>query len=414
MSDLAEQLRPVTAEEWPRFARAMSAVFGDEPSGPFVDRVPPVAELDRSLGLFEDGAVAATAGIYSLEMTVPGGATVPTAGITWITVSPTHRRRGVLTAIMRRQLDEIHEQEREPVAALWAAESSIYGRFGYAPASWRGGWTGRTERLRLRRDVDTGSGRVRLVEVDEFRAAAVGIHDALRRQVPGNMARDDRWWDRQLRDEPDQRHGYTARRHVLHTEPDGDVTGFATYRVKSSWSEGSEPEGTLRVGEVRATTPEAYAALWQFLLSHDLVRTVDAAMASADDPVRHLLADPRALHARPVDALWVRLVDVGRALSARRYPSPIDLVLEIRDDFCDWNTGRWHLWGHPAGAFCDRTDRDPDLVMGIEALSAAYLGGVSLGSLQAAGRVREISPGAVVNASTAFGWPVAPWCPDEF
>jgi predicted acetyltransferase len=414
VSDLAEQLRPVTVEEWPRFARAMNETFGDDPTGPFVESPSPVAELDRSLGLFEDDRVAATSGVYSLQMTVPGGAAVPTAGITWITVAPTHRRRGVLTAIMRRQLDELHENEREPVAALWAAESSIYGRFGYAPASWRGGWTGQTQRLGLRRDVDTGSGQVRLVDVDEFRAAAVGIHDAARRLVPGNLARDDRWWDRLLRDEPDQRNGYTARRHVLHVEPDGTVTGFAFYRVKSSWSATSEPEGTLRVGEVRSTTPAAYAALWQFLLSHDLVRTVDAAMASADDPLRHLLADPRALHARPVDALWVRLVDVGRALSARRYPSRIDLVLEVRDDFCEWNNDRWHLWGHPAGAFCDRTDRDPDLSLGIEDLSAAYLGGVSLASLQAAGRVREISPGAVVNASTAFGWPVAPWCPDEF
>src|SRR3954462_4110406 len=157
----------------------MSAVFGDDPTGPFFDAVPPVAELDRSLGLFEGDRVAATAGIYSLEMTVPGGAVVPTAGITWITVSPTHRRRGVLTAIMRRQLTEVQEQGREPVAALWAAESSIYGRFGYAPATWRGGWTGNTERLRLRDDVDTGSGTVRLVDVDEFRPAAVGVHDTV-------------------------------------------------------------------------------------------------------------------------------------------------------------------------------------------------------------------------------------------
>jgi predicted acetyltransferase len=144
------------------------------------------------------------------------------------------------------------------------------------------------------------------------------------------------------------------------------------------------------------------------------VRTVNAPMESADVPVRHLLHDPRAWHARPVDALWVRLVDVGRALSARRYPARIDMVFEVRDDFCEWNMGRWHLWGHPAGAFCDRTDRDPDISLDIESLSAAYLGGVSLATLQGAGRVREISPGAVTLASTAFGWPVAPWCPDEF
>jgi predicted acetyltransferase len=414
VSDLAEQLRPITAEEWPAFVRAMSAVFAEDPSGPFLDTPSPIAELDRSLGLFEDGRVAATSGIYSLEMSVPGGAVVPTAGITWITVAPTHRRRGVLTAIMRRQLDEVHEGGREPVAALWAAESSIYGRFGYAPASFRGGWTGRTERLGLRRDIDTGSGRVRLVEVDDFRTAAVPMHEQLRRWVPGNLARDHRWWDRALRDEKDQREGWTARQHVLHEEADGTVTGYASYRLKSVWTDEGEPDGKISVGEVRSTTPPAYAALWQFLLSQDLVRTVQADMASSEDPVRHLVADSRALHARPADALWVRLVDVGPALSARRYPAKIELVLEVRDPFCSWNTGRWHLWGHPSGAFCERTDRDPDIVLGIEELSSVYLGGVSLAGLQAAGRVQEVSPGAVTLASTAFGWPVAPWCPDEF
>jgi len=412
--DLAAQLRPVTPDEWPRFARAMSTVFGDDPTGPFFDEVPKTGELERSLGLFDGDRVAATSGIYSLQMTVPGGASVPTAGITWVTVSPTHRRRGVLTAIMRRQLEEAHAKGREPLAALWAAEAPIYGRYGYAAATWRGGWTGPTQRLGLRRDVDTGKGTVRLVDVDEFRPAAGAVLESLRRSVPGTLARDDRWWTRALRDEPDQRGGWTARQHVLHVEDDGVVTGYATYRIKASWTDEGEPDSRLQVGELRATTPAAQAALWQYLLSHDLVRTIEATKLSVDDPVRHLLADPRALHGRPVDALWLRLVDVGPALSARRYPAPIDLVLEVRDDFCAWNTGRWHLWGHPAGAYCDRTDRDPDLVLGVEELAAVYLGGVSLASLHAAGRVTEVSPGAVTLASTAFFWPVPPWCPDEF
>lgn len=413
MADLVHQLRPVTAEEWPRFSRAMSHVFGQDPGGPYADTPSPVAELDRSLVLFDGDQVVSTAGIYSRELSVPG-AVVPAAGVTWVTVAPTHRRQGVLTAIMRRQLDELHEQEREPVAALWAAESSIYSRFGYAPASWRGGWRGNADRLRLRPDVDCGSGRVRLVEVEEFRPAAAAVYDRVRRFVPGNLARDERWWDRLLADEPGQRGGGSARRYVLHTEPDGAVTGFATYRVRPAWTDGGEPDGTLDVGEVRAQTPAGYAALWRYLLGIDLVRTVRAHMAPDDDPLRFLLADPRAWHAQPSDALWVRLVDVGRALSARRYPARIDLVFEVRDRFCDWNDGRWHLWGHPAGAFCDRTDRDPDVVLGIEELSAAYLGGVSLATLQAAGRVTEVSPGAVTLASTAFSWPVSPWCPEEF
>jgi predicted acetyltransferase len=412
-ADLAARLRPATSEEWPAFVRAMSAVFNEVPTGPYLDTPSPVAELDRSLGLWDGDRVAATAGIYSRTLTVPG-AVVPCAGITWITVSPTHRRRGVLSAIMRRQLTELHEQEREPVAALWAAEYPIYGRFGYAPATVRGGLRGSSERLRLRRDVDLGAGRVDLVPVDDYRPAAKAVYESVRRFVPGNLERDDRWWDRLLRDEPEHRHGATERRHLLYTEPDGTVTGYAAYRVKDSWTDTGEPDGTLTVEEVRARSTPAYAALWDFLLSVDLVRTMRAPMASADDPLRHLLANARALHSTPVDALWVRLVDVGRALSARRYPTPIDLVFEVRDDFCAWNTGRWHVWGHPAGAFCDRTDRDPDLVLGIEELSAAYLGGVSLATLQAAGRVTEISPGAVTLASAAFHWPVSPWCPDEF
>jgi predicted acetyltransferase len=412
-ADLAAQLRPATPEEWPAFVRAMAAVFNEVPRGPYLDTPSPVAELDRSLGLWDGDRVAATAGIYSRTLSVPG-AVVPCAGITWITVSPTHRRRGVLSAIMRRQLTELHEQEREPVAALWAAEYPIYGRFGYAPATVRGGLRGSTERLRLRPDVDLGAGRVDLVPVDVYRPAAAAVYESVRRFVPGNLERDERWWNRLLRDEPDDRHGATERRHLLHTEPDGTVTGYASYRVKDSWTDTSEPDATLTVDEVRARSTPAYAALWNFLLSVDLVRTVRAPMASADDPLRHLLADARALHSTPVDALWVRLVDVGRALSARRYPTPIDLVFEVRDDFCEWNTGRWHVWGHPAGAFCDRTDRDPDLVLGIEELSAAYLGGVSLATLQAAGRVTEVSPGAVTLASAAFHWPVTPWCPEEF
>jgi predicted acetyltransferase len=413
VTELADQLRPITVEEWPQFSRSMYTTFGEEPRGPSLETPPPVAELGRTLALVDGDRIAATSGIYSREMSVPG-AVVPTAGITWVTVSPTHRRRGVLTGIMRRQLDELHAAGREPVAALWAAESAIYGRFGYAPAAERGGWSGAAERLRLRPDVDCGTGAVRLVEPAEFRPAAAALHDRVRRFVPGNMARDEAWWDRELRDDPEWRDGGPARQLALHTELDGSVTGYATYRLRARWNDHGEPDGTLTVGEARASTPAAYASLWRFLFSHDLVRTVEAPDASPDDPVRHLLADPRAWHAAPVDSLWVRLVDVGPALSARRYPAPLDMVLEVRDRFCDWNDGRWHLWGHPAGAFCDRTDRDPDLVLDIEALSAVYLGGVSLAALQGAGRVTEISPGAVTQASTAFRWPVTPWCPDHF
>lgn len=413
MADVESQLRPARPEEWRAWRGAISAAFGVEAAEPYLSEPAPVAELDRSLGLWEGDRVVATSGIYSRVLTVPG-AVLPCAGVTWVTVAPTHRRRGILTAIMRRQLTELHEHQREPVAALWAAEYPIYGRFGYAPATFRGDFTGRTERLRLRPDVDLGSGHVELVPKETYQAAATAVHERLRRFVPGNLERDQRWWDRILQDEKEHRHGATERRYLLHTEPDGTVTGYAAYRVKPGWSDGAEPDGTLTVEEARATSTAAYAALWRLMLSVDLVRTVKAPLLAPDDPIRHLVTDARALRVSQLDGLWVRLVDVDRALAARRYPAPIDLVIEVRDEICPWNAGRWRLSGHPAGGYCGRTDLDADLALGIEELSAAYLGGISLGALHAAGRVTELSPGAVALASTAFSWPVPPSCPDEF
>ncbi len=413
MADVESQLRPARPEEWRAWRGAISAAFGVEAAEPYLSEPAPVAELDRSLGLWEGDRVVATSGIYSRVLTVPG-AVLPCAGVTWVTVAPTHRRRGILTAIMRRQLTELHEHQREPVAALWAAEYPIYGRFGYAPATFRGDFTGRTERLRLRPDVDLGSGHVELVPKETYQAAATAVHERLRRFVPGNLERDQRWWDRILQDEKEHRHGATERRYLLHTEPDGTVTGYAAYRVKPGWSDGAEPDGTLTVEEARATSTAAYAALWRLMLSVDLVRRVKAPLLAPDDPIRHLVTDARALRVSQLDGLWVRLVDVDRALAARRYPAPIDLVIEVRDEICPWNAGRWRLSGHPAGGYCGRTDLDADLALGIEELSAAYLGGISLGALHAAGRVTELSPGAVALASTAFSWPVPPFCPDEF
>ncbi len=413
MADVESQLRPARPEEWRAWRGAISAAFGVEAAEPYLSEPAPVAELDRSLGLWEGDRVVATSGIYSRVLTVPG-AVLPCAGVTWVTVAPTHRRHGILTAIMRRQLTELHEHQREPVAALWAAEYPIYGRFGYAPATFRGDFTGRTERLRLRPDVDLGSGHVELVPKETYQAAATAVHERLRRFVPGNLERDQRWWDRILQDEKEHRHGATERRYLLHTEPDGTVTGYAAYRVKPGWSDGAEPDGTLTVEEARATSTAAYAALWRLMLSVDLVRTVKAPLLAPDDPIRHLVTDARALRVSQLDGLWVRLVDVDRALAARRYPAPIDLVIEVRDELCPWNAGRWRLSGHPAGGYCGRTDLDADLALGIEELSAAYLGGISLGALHAAGRVTELSPGAVALASTAFSWPVPPSCPDEF
>ncbi|MDQ4037876.1 MAG: GNAT family N-acetyltransferase [Actinomycetota bacterium] len=408
--DIESQLRPFTADEFDAAYACLSEGFGEDITEVEGDRM--VFEPERSLGLWDGDRVVATSGIYSRHMTIPG-AVVPFAAVTLVSVSGTHRRQGVLTAIMRRQLREIHERGTEPIAALYASEAGIYGRFGYGLASYQGRLKGETRRMRLRPDVDTGSGRVHPVQEKDFRSAAIPLYDAIRSATPGLLSREDRWWDSLLLDPEKQRSGRSARRYLLHTEADGTVTGFASYRRKADWSD-TGPNGTVLVVELHASHAAARAALWRYVLSMDLVNHMSAPLAGREDPLRHMLTDPRAVEMSQGDALYVRLVDVGAALSARRYPTTIDLILDVEDPFCPWNAGRWRLTAGPSYGRCARTDGEPDLALSAETLGAVYLGDTALGTLGAAGRVRELTPGALAAASTAFGWPVATYSPEGF
>ena len=408
--DIESRLRPFTAEEFDAVIGCLGEGFGEDITEVEGDRM--VFEPERTLGLWDGDRVVATSGIYSRDMTIPG-AVVPFAAVTLVSVAGTHRRQGVLTAMMRRQLREVQERGTEPIAALYASEGSIYGRFGYGLASYQGQLKGETHKMRLRADVDTGGGRVYPVEEKDFRSAAIPLYDALRPETPGLLSRKDRWWDNLLGDPEKHRNGRTARRYLLHAEADGTVTGFATYRRKADWTD-SGPEGTVFVIELHTTHPAARAAMWLYLLSMDLTRHLSVPLAGRDDPLRHMLSDSRAVGMSQGDALYIRLVDVGAALAARRYPTTIDLILDVDDRFCPWNAGRWRLTGGPSYGRCARADGDPDLALSAETLGAVYLGDTSLGALAAAGRVREITPGSLAAATTAFGWPVATYSPEGF
>jgi len=252
------------------------------------------------------------------------------------------------------------------------------------------------------------------VTAEEVKPGAMQVLEQLRRSVPGNLARDGRWWNRALRDDEEDRKGATPRRHLLHTEPDGTVSGYASYRVKGSWTDTGEPDGTVLVDDVRALSTPAYARLWQFLLSLDLVRNMRYPLGSPDDPLRHLVGDPRALHLRRADDLWLRLVDVDRALAARTYAHDVDVVVGVEDALCPWNARRWRLAGGPDGATCAPTTDAADLTLDVRELGAAYLGGTSLVSLTAAGLVREDRAGAVAALSSALRSALEPATPFMF
>jgi len=366
-----------------------------------------VFEVDRALAAVDGDRIVGGAGACTLAVSVPG-AEIPVAGITEVGVLPTHRRRGILTALMRRQMDDLRERG-EVLAALWASEGSIYGRFGYAPAV----PAAELSIARARSAFATSqspSGTIRLVDKERALEAMTSPFEALRRVQPGMIARSPAWWAAAFSDPESWRDGGGELMYAVHE--DGEVDGYVAYRVVHRWQQGSG--NVLRIHELVAPTDSAYADLWRFCLDVDLVETIEARLRPVDEPLAHMLADPRALGVRLRDSLWLRPVDVATALAGRRYAAEGSLVLDVADDFCPWNAGIYVLEATRADSACARREGSPDLSLSVAELGAAFLGGTRPSSLARAGRVREHTPGALALADAMFGWTRAPWCPNHF
>jgi predicted acetyltransferase len=408
-------LRPLAAEEWDAWYDALETAFGSVESAERRAMWHALTEVDRSLGVWDGEAPVGSAGAFSFRLAVPGGAVLPAAGVTMVGVLPTHRRRGVLTALMRHQLDEIHERG-ESLAVLTASEPAIYGRYGYGLGTWKLRITVQRPRVRVLAPAEDGRIRLRLADPADALAACERLYAELVPLRPGMLARRPGWERLAVLDPKAERGGHGPLQCVLAEDrTDGELLGYARYAVAEQWQDGG-PAAEVRVREVTAATPEARAALWAYLLDLDLTETVTAPNLPVDDPLLHLVSDPRRLQPKLVDALFVRLVEVGDALRSRRYAAPVDVVLAVEDEFCPWNTGHWHLHsaGPDKGAACEPTEAPADLALAVRELGAAYLGGTTLAALAGAGLVRELRPGALAQASRAFGWDVAPWLPHGF
>ncbi len=408
------QLKHVTDATFTEFHKAIARGFQEEPHAELKDLDRKLFENRRMFGFKVGRRWVATCGDFARRLTVPGGAAVPTAAVTVVTVHPPYRRRGLLTAMMAHQLEQV-ARRGEPLAALWASESLIYGRFGYGPAVNRTVLTGTNRRLTFLPGV-RAAGSVDEVTREVFLAAARALHEAMRPERPGTMSRDDGAWEFAVFDKEFARGGASELRYVLHYDEAGDVDGFATYRFKEKFE--NDPESEVRIKEVWAEDPSAHAGIWRYLLDLDLARTFRLWCAPIDEPLRHLVADARAVETSVTDGLYLRVVDVQAALAARKYAAGIDLVIEVDDPMLPANSGRYRLVtdGHPEGATAEvtRVSSAPDLSLGVLELGTVYLGGVALTDLHRVGRVTEHTPGALVAASTAFGWHRAPYCPDMF
>ncbi|MCX5390717.1 GNAT family N-acetyltransferase [Streptomyces sp. NBC_00094] len=409
---MTTELRVLEPTEWDRWYEVLELAFGGVAESPEERELwRDLTEFDRSLGAWDGDLCVGTAGAFSFRLTVPGGASVPVGGVTMVSVAGTHRRRGILTSMMRRQLDDLRAAG-ESVAVLTASEPEIYGRFGYGIAAYSARTTIDTTRVRLSVPEGTDEVVLRRADLAGSAAACEAVYAQLVPGRPGMLARRPGWERLPLIDPPADREGSSPRLCVL-AERGGEVVGFTQYAIKPEWSY-SGSEGAVLVHQLMALDPAAEAALWRFLCSVDLTSEVRIRSSPVDGAWQQLVSDVRRCAPTVRDALHLRLVEVGAALEARTYQAPVDVVFEVADAFCPWNEGRWRLTGDRKGAVCVRTSDPVDLALSVGELGAAYLGGTSLVSLAAAGRVRELREGALVEASVAFGSPVAPWLPHGF
>jgi predicted acetyltransferase len=366
-----------------------------------------VWEPERSTVAVDEQQVVGHTGAFSLRMTVPG-AQIPVAGVTLVAVRPTHRRRGILRDLMRAQLTEIHEAGTEPIAALTASEPAIYGRFGYGLASDHQEIVIAKASRELRPVAGVDDVRIRYVDVRESLADCAALRNRLAVDRPGMFLHDERWQDYASTDNVTTKPANASAVGCVRAERAGELTGFAHYRTKRA------EKGFIEVVRVHAVDLASHAALWRYLLEPDLLSETRYGQLPSDDPLLELLLDPRAPSQITRDGIWVRPVDVGRALAARTYARELDVVLAVTDGFLPWNAGSWHLAGGPSGATCEATSRPADLTIDVRELGAVYLGRPSLVRLGAAGLVQEHTSGALAAVSEAFSASRLPWLDTGF
>ncbi|SRR6266496_2530677 len=363
-------------------------------------------DLGRAWGAFDGGRCVATLRTHPFELTVPGRRTLPADGLTAVTVTPTHRRRGLLTTMLGGSLRAAVDRG-DPVSILIASEYSIYGRFGYAPVTEAATYEIDVRAVGMRRSA---TGTVELVEADELRKLAPPVYDRFRAERPGALSREDLRWDADLGlDHPEGQPPNWKGRAIVHRDDAGEPDGYLRYHVEDSY-EGRRPKSVLHVNELIASGPAGYADLWRYCLEVDLVRTVKAEDRPVDEPLPWMVGDARAVRlTERADMLWLRLLDVPAALAGRGYRTSGRLVLEVVDP-AGHAAGRYSLDVGPDGAQCTRTTQTADLTLPATALATAYLGGFRLRTLADAGLLDEHRHGALAEADAVLAADRTPWC----
>jgi predicted acetyltransferase len=398
------EIRNPAQEEWRAAMLAASSVFGDELKDEDYERYSTTLARERFYTAYDGDVPVGTAADFPFTLTVPGGE-LAAGGVTWVAVLPSHRRKGVLRQLMRRELDDLHERG-EPLAMLWASEAAIYGRFGYGVAAPLFEMEADRSRFALRDDAGP-RGKVRIVAREDAAEPCMHVYERVRPTIPGFVARTRAWWETYRLADPEHWRRGASPKYVAVIDVDGEPSAYAIYRVKSDWEAGF-PKGQVRVVEAVAATTVAERELWRFVFGIDLTVRVDSPV-DPGSPLSLMVVDPRSLHLKMTEGLWLRILDLEGALGGRSYASDDEVVVDLRDEFCPWNAGRWRI-GRDVG----RTGDDAELELDVADLASAYLGAFSFTQLAAAERVHELQEGALDRADALFRTARPPYCPEVF
>jgi predicted acetyltransferase len=354
----------------------------------------------------DGGRIIGAAGSFPFDLAVPGGR-ISAAGVTLVAVLPTHRRRGVLRQLMRAQIDACR-QRGEPVAFLWASEDTIYDRFGYGIASLSAEIDLPRDRSGLYRQPEEKV-RANLVPLEEAQALIAPVYEWVASRTPGMFRRTSEWWQARTLADSQWRRGNSGELQCAVLEHKAAPVAYALYRITPSFDRGVQT-GAVQIVEAIGNSPSATCAVWRFILDIDWLARVTAWLLPVDHPLLLLVAEPRRLRFSMRDGLWVRLVDIVAALRARAYQPTQSVVIEVDDEFCPWNSGRWRVGADGVKMTTDA----PELRCRVEALASTYLGGFTWAQLSRGLRVDELAPGAAGRADALFRTPSAPWCLEIF
>ena len=395
------KIRPIGEEELEEWYLVVTGAEGRDLTASELKYGGLGVHMDRTLATYDGSQMVGSAHNEVLDMTVPG-TTLKSAMVAYVGTIPTHRRRGILTALMKRQLEDLYE-EGIPLAHLQASESVIYGRYGYGIGAYCEDWSIERHHTAFKQELP-GSGRLSFVSSEEMRELFPEVFSRANDGRPGMVPLSEHRWDARMWDLEFTRGGASRFFHVVY-EAGGIVDGYVTYRMRGS---------SLIVRELMAATLGAYANLWRYCFDIDLRTETVARDRAVDDPLPWMLADPRRLRRSLRDGVWVRLVDVETALAARNYEAPGSLVIGVADATCPWNEGRYSVQADLDGAELRRTTAEPDIVMSASDLATCYMGAASFSNMARTGRIETRSEDLLELADLMFSTKMQPWSPDPW